>query len=76
MPLEKACLLGCCVPTGYGAAVNAAKVRVYDYSVPCTWIINSSEEKSEGAGKRQGLGIRESPLISPTPICMLIPLWT
>lgn len=25
-PLEKACLLGCGVPTGYGAALNTAKV--------------------------------------------------
>ena len=25
-PLDKACLLGCGVPTGYGAAVNTAKV--------------------------------------------------
>ncbi|KAJ7384860.1 hypothetical protein OS493_019537 [Desmophyllum pertusum] len=27
VPLEKACLLGCCVPTGYGSVVNAAKVE-------------------------------------------------
>jgi len=26
VPLDKACLLGCCVPSGYGAAVNTAKV--------------------------------------------------
>ncbi|XP_042356766.1 alcohol dehydrogenase 1-like [Plectropomus leopardus] len=26
-PLDKVCLLGCGVPTGYGAAVNAAKVK-------------------------------------------------
>lgn len=26
-PLDKVCLLSCCVPTGYGAAVNVAKVR-------------------------------------------------
>ena len=25
-PLDKACLLGCGVPTGYGAAVNTAQV--------------------------------------------------
>lgn len=28
VPLKEACLLGCCVPTGYGAAVNVAKVCV------------------------------------------------
>lgn len=27
LSLEKVCLLSCCVPTGFGAAVNAAKVR-------------------------------------------------
>jgi len=27
VPLDKACLLGCCVTTGYGAAVNTAKVK-------------------------------------------------
>jgi len=27
IPLDKACLLGCCVTTGYGAAVNTAKVE-------------------------------------------------
>ncbi|XP_037921223.1 alcohol dehydrogenase class-3-like, partial [Hermetia illucens] len=26
-PLEKVCLIGCGIPTGYGAAVNAAKVK-------------------------------------------------
>ncbi|XP_018615282.2 alcohol dehydrogenase 1-like [Scleropages formosus] len=26
-PLNKVCLLGCCIPTGYGAAVNTAKVK-------------------------------------------------
>lgn len=26
-PLDKVCLLGCGVSTGYGAAINAAKVR-------------------------------------------------
>ena len=26
-PLEKICLLGCGIPTGYGAALNAAKVE-------------------------------------------------
>ena len=28
VPLKEACLLGCCVPTGYGAVVNVAKVCV------------------------------------------------
>ena len=28
VPLKEACLLGCCVPTGYGAAVNVAKVCI------------------------------------------------
>ncbi|CAH3022471.1 unnamed protein product, partial [Porites evermanni] len=27
VPLDKACLLGCCVTTGYGAAINTAKVK-------------------------------------------------
>jgi len=27
VPLEKACLLGCCVCTGYGAVINTAKVE-------------------------------------------------
>lgn len=27
VPLKEACLLGCCVPTGYGAVVNVAKVE-------------------------------------------------
>jgi len=27
MPLDQAALLGCCVPTGYGAAFNTAKVK-------------------------------------------------
>lgn len=27
IPLEKACLIGCCVPTGYGSVVNIAKVK-------------------------------------------------
>lgn len=26
-PLEKVCLIGCCIPTGYGAALNTAKVE-------------------------------------------------
>lgn len=26
-PLEKVCLLGCGISTGYGAALNTAKVR-------------------------------------------------
>lgn len=26
-PLDKVCLLGCGIPTGYGAALNAAKVK-------------------------------------------------
>lgn len=26
VPLDKACLLGCCICTGYGAVVNTAKV--------------------------------------------------
>ncbi|MBA2322776.1 MAG: NDMA-dependent alcohol dehydrogenase [Pseudonocardiales bacterium] len=29
-PLERACLLGCCVGTGWGSAVNAGKVRPGD----------------------------------------------
>ena len=30
MPLDLACLLGCCVPTGWGSAVNAARVAPGD----------------------------------------------
>lgn len=26
MPLDKACLIGCCVSTGYGATLNTVKV--------------------------------------------------
>ncbi|PVU94388.1 hypothetical protein BB561_002589 [Smittium simulii] len=26
-PMDKACLIGCCIPTGYGAALNTAKVH-------------------------------------------------
>lgn len=28
-PLDKVCLLGCGISTGYGAALNTAKVRIY-----------------------------------------------
>lgn len=27
VPLDKACLIGCCVPTGYGSVVNVAKMK-------------------------------------------------
>ena len=27
-PLDKVCLLGCGIPTGYGAALNTAKARI------------------------------------------------
>lgn len=27
LPLDRACLVGCAVPTGWGAAVNRARVR-------------------------------------------------
>jgi S-(hydroxymethyl)glutathione dehydrogenase / alcohol dehydrogenase len=30
MPLEQACLMGCCMPTGYGAVFNTAKVKPGD----------------------------------------------
>jgi S-(hydroxymethyl)glutathione dehydrogenase / alcohol dehydrogenase len=30
MPLEHACLMGCCMPTGYGAVFNTAKVKPGD----------------------------------------------
>ncbi len=33
MPLDLACLLGCCVPTGWGSAVNAARVAPGDVVV-------------------------------------------
>ena len=29
-PLDKVCLLGCGISTGYGAALNTAKVRCHD----------------------------------------------
>ncbi len=34
-PLEKVCLLGCGISTGYGAALNTAKVKSYfRYFIP------------------------------------------
>lgn len=38
-PLEKVCLLGCGISTGYGAALNTAKVR--GGGVRCVWGVGS-----------------------------------
>lgn len=30
MPLDQACFMGCCMPTGFGAVINVAKVNIGD----------------------------------------------
>ncbi|CAH3123413.1 unnamed protein product [Porites lobata] len=52
-PLDKACLLGCGVPTGYGAAVNTAQLRS-DHFCSFFWVKPGSSVAVWGLG---GVGL-------------------
>lgn len=63
-PLEKVCLLGCGVPTGYGAALNTAKVESGStcaiWGLGAVGLATAFGCKTAGASRVIGIDIDES----------------
>ena len=62
VPLDQACLLACCVPTGWGSAVNAARVAPGDVVV----IIGAGGVGSFAVQGALAAGARSSPASIPS----------